>query len=119
MQRLGLGLMWLLGVLGGEYRALATQNLPAAVAQPFPDTVIGPAALAHVGVGMRMDVRVMGGPSLGVISRVTDVLLFVCVHTNSVTCSPSGHQGRKSRETGGLPLIVGTGSLTCSDQATG
>ena len=56
MQRFGLCLMWLFLVLGRNHRALAEQDLPTPMAQTLVDAVIGPAALTHICVEVRMQV---------------------------------------------------------------
>jgi hypothetical protein len=96
VEGLGLSLVRLLVVLGRHHGPLAAKDLPAPVAQPLPDTVVGPAALAHPCTGMRTDMGVsdfFGG--------VVELGVFVRAHLSRVPCSPSLRQGRKSREDDG------------------
>ena len=102
VQRFGLRLMWLLLVLGRNHRALAEQDLPTPMAQTLVDAVIGPAALTHIGVGVRMQVWV-SGRRLDLVSLV-GFLRFVWSFTApSVLACSDPHQGRKSR--GELDLL--------------
>jgi hypothetical protein len=72
--------MWLLLVLGRNHRALAEQDLPTPMAQTLTDAVIGPAALTHIRVGMRMEVWMRGRP-LDLVSLVGLLTILVVTHS--------------------------------------
>jgi len=112
MQRLRLPLVWLPGVLGRQYRALTTQDLSTPMTQSLVDAVVGPAAVAHISVGVRVQVGMpVGGLDLvGLIGRLV-VLVLVLTHA-SVAPGPPWRQGRTTRAE--APTTFGAGPLGSS-----
>ena len=111
MQRLGLALAWLLGVLGRQYRALTTQDFSTPMTQSLVDAVVGPAALTHISVGVRVQVRVPVR-RLDVVGLIGGfvVLVLVLTHGSSVAPGPPWRQGRTTR--GEASTMLGHGGLS-------
>jgi hypothetical protein len=93
VQRFGLRLVRLLPVLGRHHLPLAAQDLSTLMAQTFSHAVVGPAALTHIRVGVRVQVR-MPAP-LDLVSLFGRFVMLVVTHRSSVTPSSRSPLGPK------------------------